>query len=164
MTDPVLCPGCGARFAGASLPGHDRFGASSGCWAAFGEVLAKEYSDPAYFEAHQMTVDAYAAQHPGSPSPQAIRAMAAHLIALYMAIERGASFGEVYAARKRAASASVDAYVWLDPPPADYPVTILDVAQADGPEAHTRRVREWAECVWARWAAHHETIRAWAEA
>jgi len=164
LTDLVRCPGCGARFPGASLPGNGQFGASPGCWAVFSEVLAKEYGDPAYFAAHQMTVDAYKAQHPGAPSPQAVRAMAAHLIALCMSIERGASIGEVYAARKRAAEAGADAYMWLDPPPADYPITILDVVQAQGPEAHTRRVREWAESVWARWAAHHETIRAWAGA
>jgi hypothetical protein len=41
---------------------------SPGCWAAYGRVLEREYSDPVLFgAAHRLTVDAYALQHPGDP-------------------------------------------------------------------------------------------------
>jgi hypothetical protein len=33
--------------------------------------------------------DAYAAQHPGTPSPQAIQSVAVHLLALYAVLEKG---------------------------------------------------------------------------
>ena len=29
---------------------------SPACWAAYGEVLAREYSDPAYFQVHRLSV------------------------------------------------------------------------------------------------------------
>lgn len=163
MAERVPCPGCGARFPAFDGPTHAYLGASAGCWAVFGDVLAREYSDLAYFRVHQLTVDAYAAQHPGEPSRRTIQSVAVHLIALYLTIECGATAQEVYAARKRAVSGGrAEAYVWLDPPAADYDMTVAEVAEARGPEEHARRVREWADCVWSRWAAHHATIREWA--
>ena len=35
------------------------------CWAAFGALLAVQYSEPARMAYHQLLVDAYAVQHPG---------------------------------------------------------------------------------------------------
>ena len=49
-------------------PTHPYYGCSPACWARYGEVLAREFQDPAYFGLHQLTVDAYAVQHPGSRS------------------------------------------------------------------------------------------------
>jgi len=60
-------------------PIHRYLGASPGCWAAYGELSEKEASDYRYMRHHQMTVDAYCAQHPGTPSPQAVRSVADQL-------------------------------------------------------------------------------------
>ena len=38
--------------------------------------------------AHQLTVDAYAIQHPGKPSAQSIQSVCVHLISLYASLER----------------------------------------------------------------------------
>ena len=46
---------------------HPYIGASAECWALYGELLAREFQSPAYFRVHQLTVDSYAEQHPGSP-------------------------------------------------------------------------------------------------
>ena len=61
---------------------------SPSCWAAYGEVLAREYNDPAFMAAHRLTVDAYAVQHPGRPSPQSIQSVALHLISLCLVLEQ----------------------------------------------------------------------------
>jgi uncharacterized protein DUF5946 len=60
------CPGCGAVLPPSSGPTHEYIGASPACWAVFGEVLAAEYGDRTFWPAHHITVDAYAAQHPGT--------------------------------------------------------------------------------------------------
>jgi hypothetical protein len=41
----------------------------------YGEMLAREYGDPAYFRVHQLTVDTYAVQHPGPRERRAIQSV-----------------------------------------------------------------------------------------
>ena len=72
-TELEPCPGCGALAPRSDGPAHRYLGASPGCWAIFGEVLAREYSDQRYWPVHHLTVDAYAIQHPGEPSTQTIQ-------------------------------------------------------------------------------------------
>ena len=88
----IPCVGCGALVPDVAGPTHPYIGASRGCWAIYGEVLAKEYGEYGYPPVHGLTVDAYAAQHPGTPSRQAIQSVAVHLIALYLVLERGYGF------------------------------------------------------------------------
>ena len=76
---------------------------SPGCWAAFGEVLALEYSEASYARAHRLSVDAYAVQHPGRPSPQSVQSVALHLISLCLILEQGLDFGEATDAIRAAA-------------------------------------------------------------
>ena len=84
------CVGCGALVPEIEGPTHRYLGASPGCWAVYGEVLEKEYGDYLrYAPVHRLTVDAYAAQHPGVPSPQSIQSVAVHLIRLHLVLERG---------------------------------------------------------------------------
>jgi len=64
----VRCFGCGGLFPDVSGPTHRYMEATPGCWAAYGEVLARQYVDAGYATAGQMTVDAYAVQHPGTAS------------------------------------------------------------------------------------------------
>ena len=158
-----ICPDCGALAPPSDLPGHAYLGASPGCWAVFGDVLAKEFSDARYFAVHQLTVDAYAAQHPGKRERRTIQSVGVHLIALYQALELGYVANHIIRARK--ASVSKRTFVWLDPPPVDeQTMTVVDVAKAQDPGKHCELARAWAESVWQHWSPHHETIRAWAEA
>ena len=71
MNTVETCPGCGAAFPASDGPTHDYIGASAGCWAVYGDVLAREYSDHRFFRVHQLSVDAYSAQHPGGASRRA---------------------------------------------------------------------------------------------
>jgi hypothetical protein len=137
VNDPAeRCAGCGAI-----VP-------RSGCWAIFTKLAAT-------MPMNQLVVDAYAAQHPGTPSRRAIQSVAVHLISLFMQLEHGAP-----PARARdailAALAIAYRFVWLDPPSWDGALTIADVRDAAA-------ARVWAESVWRAWGPHHDTVRAWAD-
>jgi len=133
---------------------------SPGCWAAYGVVLAREYSDSAYGSEHRITVDAYAAQHPGRPSPQSIKSVALHLASLCLVLEHGFSMARATAAIRTGAS-SVNPFVWLEPPARLGSLNVADVAPADTPAKHQYLVRAWASGVWAAWAEHHTVIYSW---
>lgn len=56
----IACIGCGALVPdsdGPTLRYPDA--ASPGCWAVFGEILAREYGEFGYPDVHHLTVDAY---------------------------------------------------------------------------------------------------------
>ena len=133
---------------------------SPGCWYVYGQVLTREYADPAYGELHRLTVDSYAVQHPGRPGPQAIQSVCLHLISLCLVLERGAS--AAYATRVMGvASKTKERFFWLAPPASLGSVTVADVLPATTPSEHAEKVRAWAEAAWSAWAGHHATVRAW---
>jgi hypothetical protein len=133
---------------------------SPGCWAAYGEVLAREYGSPAYFAVHPLTVDAYAVQHPGRPSPQSIQSVAVHLIRLCLTLEKGLAPSAALAAIQAAAKAK-GRYVWLEPPASRGKVTVAGVRPARTAAEHKRLVESWAQSAWQAWSAHHAVIRGW---
>ncbi|HEY3858328.1 MAG TPA: DUF5946 family protein [Gammaproteobacteria bacterium] len=154
------CPGCGAEFPEREGPVHRYMESSPACWAAYGEVLAREYSDPTYFQVHRLSVDAYAVQHPGKPSPQTIQSVAVHLIRLCLLLERDLPMERANAAML-IASEQEERYVWLLPPASLGALTVADVKDAVGAEDHMQRVRAWATCAWDAWSPHHLTIKSW---
>ena len=162
-TDLRPCVGCGAPVPAESGPAHRYIGASPGCWRLYGEVLGREYEDYARFApVHRLTVDAYAAQHPGEPSPQSIGSVGVHLVRLHLQLERGLPHDRANDAMLEISSRLKKNFVWLEPPASLGDATVLDVLDAREPEEHIERVREWAASVWGAWAPHHETVRRWA--
>jgi hypothetical protein len=133
---------------------------SPGCWAAYGEVLAREYSDPAYWSVHRVTVDCYAVQHPGTPSPQSINSVGLHLIRLCATLERELPPDAAPNLLQRLANERRPLR-WLEPPASLGPVTVADVHEAASAEEHRDRVMEWAAALWNAWSDHHAQIRAW---
>ena len=154
------CTGCGGLFPDIQGPTHRYMASSPGCWAAFGEVLAREYSDPAYFVIHRLTVDAYAVQHPGQPSPQSIKSVGVHLVRLHLLLECGVEMQHANDAML-VINQKKEHFVWLTPPSTLGLITVANVQTATTVEQHTHLVREWAASVWAAWFPHHETIRRW---
>lgn len=155
------CPGCGARY----LPHqhdetHPYIGASAACWAAFGELLAREFGDVAYGRMHRHTVDVYAVQHPGRDDRRQRQSVAIHLIGLCQWLEHGLDTWQVIAGTQAMLRDSGPDWPWLDPPEA-YDLTVLDVLDARDGMEHGRLVRRWAESTWEAWSAHHETVRRW---
>ena len=130
--------------------------------SVFGEVLSREYSDFRYAAVHQLTVDTYAVQHPGTPSPQSIQSVAVHLMSLHLMLERGYASRQATKAIQRATSLD-DVFEWLDPPDSLGALTSEHVHAARGAAAHQERVREWAAAVWNAWDRYHETVRRWAK-
>ena len=155
------CPGCGALVPDIDGPTHRYLGASPGCWAVYGEVLEKEYGDYRYWPVHRLTVDAYAVQHPGKPSPQTIQSVAVHLISLYLVLEEARSLDEAMEAMQQATTRKQH-FAWLEPPASLGEVTVVYVRDAKNPAEHTERVREWASSTWEAWSPHHEVVRRWA--
>jgi hypothetical protein len=158
----AACPGCGVELPRMEGPTHRYLASSPACWAAFGEVLAREFGDPAYFAPHALTVDTYAAQHPGVESAQTTHSAAFHLMGLCLVVERGVEPTAAGWMRQRA-GAMHRALPWLEPPGPGGGMTVVDVLAAGSAEEHARLVRRWAESVWTWWGAHHERVRSWVD-
>ena len=160
ITEP--CPGCGARY----LPQvademHPYIGASPACWSTFGELLAREFGDVAFGRIHRHSVDVYAVQHPGTDDRRQRQSVALHLIGLCHWLEHGIELDRLTAITQRLANDD-RSWPWLTPP-MGYPMTVVDVLAARDGSEHVGLVTRWAETTWDAWAAHHETVRAWAD-
>jgi hypothetical protein len=142
---------------------HRYLEAAPACWAAYGEVLAREYADTRYFAAHQATVDAYAVQHPGRPSPQTIRSAALHLLRLCLMIEHGLDARRATAAMQAATKVKAR-FHWLEPPADRGARTVVNSWAAVDADEHVALAQGWARCAWAAWGVHHDQVRAWARA
>src|SRR4051812_10059612 len=89
--DQETCACCGfsaPRIDGPTGTVTDPYGAATpSCWAAFGRLLEGDYSEwqPAR---HRLTVDAYMAQHPSVTSFAGRRSVLAHLVGLWLTLDR----------------------------------------------------------------------------
>ncbi len=159
---PEPCIGCGGLFIPCDGPVHDYMESSPACWRAFGAVLAAEYSAPALMPVHRLSVDAYAVQHPGGASRQAIQSVGLHLARLLVQIESPRPPKEtndvmrLFASRK----ASLERLT----PPEKFSITVADVAPFAGGPEHEGKVRDWARAAWNDWRGAHDYIRRWAAA
>lgn len=112
-------------------------------------VAEREFSDPAYFAVHRITVAAYSLQH---PAPSSEHAVAVHLEALRGAVDRGLEAGSL-ARHVRWASAALRRRPSgpLVPPAHRGALTIADVVAARDAAEHCALVRRWAGQVWEVW-------------
>lgn len=156
----VKCIGCGGHFSETNGPVHRYMESSPGCWATFGEVLSREYSNPAYYKVHRLSVDAYAVQHPGSPSRQSIQSIGLHLIRLCLFLEHDLAAENANTSMLKAAKFKHN-FVWLEPPVSLGSLTVADIVKAKTVQAHKSGVKAWAESAWVSWSPHHDTIRTW---
>jgi hypothetical protein len=135
-------------------------GGRVGCQKLFDEILAREFSDYRYFREHRLTVDAYSLQHPAEYMRSA-KSYAAHLTGIHAALA-----GNDTAATNRAVQQ------WLSrprnltrpdhPPPLQRGTfTIEHVHEAEDPDEHVRRVREWAQSTWEAWRNYHGLATQW---
>jgi hypothetical protein len=135
--------------------------ASSGCWQAFGEILAAEFGRPGWGREHRLTVDTYAAQHPGEDDRKQRQSVAIHLVALCHRLELGLDPQSLLAATQRMTAVKRE---WPHlAAPATYPLTVVDVLQATTAEEHRALVRRWAEMTWEAWRDEHARLRLWAD-
>jgi hypothetical protein len=140
-------------------PTHPYIASTAACWRLYGDVLAREFEHPELFAFHQLTVDAYAVQHPGRPERRSIQSVAVHLMTLALWLDRGADPRAGSALHKRVVSRPE--YVWLEPPQPNGTLTVADVHRAATREQHTNAVWAWARDVWQAWEVHHLTVNGW---
>lgn len=169
MSRSTTCPGCGLQLPASGLPWDSRRNASPECWQLYGEVqgfelhhleLARDF--------HQLTVDAYAAQHGpregGGDVPPISVAYA--LVGLHLALDRGVSGIEVRAAHQRMGRPD-QSWPRLPKPERTGGMTLFDVATAGAmigsAAGHAEAVRAWATAVWRAWAAQHTMVAALAD-
>lgn len=156
----IPCIGCGALVPDITGPTHRYMESSPGCWAIYGAVLAREYCSPADGAVHRLTVDAYAVQHPGKPSPQSIQSVAIHLLRLFLILERGYT-DEAAGRAMPILVRRKHEFSWLDPPPLLGNKTVLHVWSAKEPETYTQAVWQWGRSAWQAWQPHHQQVRRW---
>jgi len=154
------CPGCGLELPRTGGQTHPYIGASAECWGQYGELLALDYGELDMPDFHRLTVDTYAAQHPGEPGRRAEQSVAVHLAGLYLVLERDADPDYVHRLFPTLTEKERP-FGWLEPPPGLGTVTVADVLDASCHEEYGARVRDWAMNVWAAWEPHQATIRAW---
>ncbi|MEZ4679157.1 MAG: DUF5946 family protein [Caldilineaceae bacterium] len=159
------CPNCKALFPPIDGPTHRYIGASAACWAMYSALNAGE-PPVASTSYSALMVDAYAAQHYGVPSPQAIQSVAVHLITLYGVLEQGHAFDNVIWLRTRplrpGKTTKHSRYSWLTPPDFTGSLTVADIVRAPTAVARATVLQQYVEAIWSIWASlHRETISAW---
>jgi Family of unknown function (DUF5946) len=157
---PFVCPGCGLVAAPGGIPLDRPLNASPGCWDSHAELGGFELTHPALIAScHQLTVDAYGAQHAGPPTG-AIR-VAYSLVGLLLALDRGWSGTEVREFHQRMGRPD-PSWPPFPRPASTGSLTVADVvaagARADSREGHVELVERWARSVWDAWATEHVAV------
>ena len=155
------CFSCGGEYPDIEGPTHRYMKSSPGCWAIYGEVLAREYENPKLMEVHRLSVDAYAVQHPGGKDRQSIQSVGVHLIRLCLFLEYNLAPEKTNDAMLKAAKHKHN-YIWLKPPESLGSITVADVHKAKKADKHKKILRAWAMETWNAWSAYHDIVRTWA--
>jgi hypothetical protein len=169
MSGSTTCPGCGLQLPASGLPWDLGRNASPECWQLYGEVQGFALNHRELVrDFHQLTVDAYAAQHPppepGGDVPPISVAYA--LVGLHLALDRGVSGRKVRAQHQRMGKPD-PSWPCLPAPERTGAMTVFDVATAgamvDSAAGHAQAIRAWAAAVWQAWTAQHATVAALAD-
>jgi len=147
---------CHAEFEKTDGPTHEYLESTPSCWAAFGEVLAREYENgPLFAAAHRYTVDAYAVQHPGKPERRQIQSVWVHLVALYALFEENCP-PRVAKKRMERLANKKDELEWLDPPDFSNTPNVISVLNTTTDEEHVAVAKAWAQSLWEAWYTKHK--------
>jgi hypothetical protein len=139
-------------------PPHHYIGAIAECWDVYGDILNKEFSDPASFKVHRTTVDAYAAQQIGNQDDRRARQSAnVHLIGLYLTFSQKVSHEDVLTFIRNATKIKRDWPPLIQRKTPEW-LTLQDIIKADNPSSHAHLVTRWGQSVWEAYADYHEDI------
>jgi len=152
------CFSCGGRHTKTSGPTHPYMLSSRSCWASYGQILEKEYSDARYWKNHQLNVDAYAVQHPGDNCARSVQSVALHLISMYFIFEKQLPQNQV---PRISSQASEFTFKFLEPADSFGYITVGDVLASEDHVEHNMIVQRWAKSSFDAWEKHHETIKDW---
>ena len=152
------CLGCGGEFDAVDGPTHPYMESSPGCWQTFGEVVAADYSDPERMAFHQLIVDSYATQHPGSGDRRQVQSVGLHLMTLCLFLERGVDPALGPELHRRMIRRPEFRRLNRSGPG---DLTVAHVPSAGPAEAARQAAVEWAAAVWATYEDEHPTVRRW---
>lgn len=158
---------------------HRYIGASPSCWSLYSALLVGATQDvvlsrhvPRSAALSETTAnalssigagllaDAYAAQHPGVASPQAIQSVAVHVLTLHGVIERGVATANAMWLRRRPVRER-GVFRWLDPPDLSRTLTVADIAIAE-PAQQSWTVAAYVGMVYDAWIApYRDVISEW---
>jgi hypothetical protein len=157
-----ICPGCGLTLECADHPAptHEYLGASPSCWALYNELHAKQYEGFGALTPIRV-IDAYCVQHPGKPERRAIQSVNAHLLALYLQLEKNYPTHRVNAAI-RSVLRFAQEFEWLEPPIPNGTFTVADILRAVTPEQQAEAIEAYARDIWRAWQPHRATVLKWA--
>ncbi|APV43941.1 hypothetical protein Dform_00586 [Dehalogenimonas formicexedens] len=148
----TTCPGCGLELESPETGLDERFNASYACRHLCDELSCFTLNQADAEFTHQLTVDAYCAQHAG-PNVKPI-SIAFSLIGLYLVCERGYTGRQVQLAHMALAKQSKQ-WPRFNPPPMTGTMTVLDVLTGINGENYRKRIRDWAWSVWKAWKDFH---------
>jgi hypothetical protein len=155
------CPGCQALLPPIDGPTHRYIGASPACWALYSALQSGGEPPLHPAPANALLVDAYAAQHPGTPSPQAVQSVAVHILTLHGIFAHGLGIEQALWLRRSALqernSSRHGRYTWLEPPNFSGALTIAAIVAEPTPAARTAAVEHYVEQIYQIWAAAHGT-------
>lgn len=152
------CPGCRVELPDREGPTHPYMESSPACWAAFGELIAADYTSPERMAFHQLVVDSYAAQHPGAGDPRQVQSVGLHLMTLCLFLEHDVDPAQGPALHRK-----------MIRRPAFHRLTRsgsgrLDVTHVPttGPASAARQTAyEWARAVWETYEPARRVIQEW---
>lgn len=154
------CVGCGGKVEASNGPVHNYMQSSPGCFAAFNELLAAEYSSISLKVVHRLTVDTWAVQHPGGDKDRrAIQSVGLHLARLMLQLQSPRPPAETNAVMLDFSGKK--AMLQQLTQPASFRVTVSDVVPFAGSPLHAEKVREWAVATWRDWSDQHQYIKNW---
>jgi hypothetical protein len=149
----TACPGCGIVLPETAAEEPARLHSTPACESVLNEILGYEFQHPVMLRYHQLTVDAYGAQHAGGDAPP-IR-VAYSLVGLWLALEHGFSAEDVRVVHRRMGHPMPGWPRFEAPQPPRRWLTVLDVAEAGVRQhsggGHARAAGQWAESVWSAW-------------
>jgi hypothetical protein len=129
-----------------------------GCWALYGELVARGIGWGTNRGTVQLATDAYAAQHATNPDPRNRQSVAVHLMSLGATFELGLAPGRT-TALIGGWTHRVGGYPALISSTIHGDLTVAQALDADGAAASGRAIERWARSVWEGWSDHHAAIR-----
>jgi hypothetical protein len=150
----VICPRCGGLLPDRAGEAHSYLVSTPGCWAAYGEVLAREYESPLLFAGcHRLTVDAYSLQHVGTLSDdRQVRSTWLHLVSLHAIFACGLPQTKATELMSRLDLSKAPALRLIAAIP---DITVAGMLSAR-PSDHVRAATEWARVAYLQWPHHHQ--------
>lgn len=151
------CPACDV-IGEHNGPIHAYMSPSAGCWARYGEILAREFSNAANFASHRRLVDAYCGHHSIGRDRRARQSLHIHMAGLMLHFEDHLPDRKIRDFLSTAAKGAPD-FPWLEPPAASSAVSYDTVYAAQDAAEHVAAVQVYAKAVFEAWAPHHASFR-----